>query len=199
MAISTKYRWYVYFAALAVALVAARWAGGQNRELTPVSPPAASSGVRRDPEVSPHDPELQLNILGKRVHLAASADPFQGRSWEPAMGTRQGTVAVPPPLPPPLPFTYIGKLVDRGAVTVFLSDQDRNYIVRAGDTLHDTYVVEAVEDQRLVLKYLPLGVRQALPLGAEGGASPEGPLDATRPRPTRMPPQPGDEDDDGRS
>src|SRR5262245_21729361 len=121
MAVPTKYRWRVYFAALALALVAARWAGGQNREPAPVPPrSAAPSAVRPDRDRSPHIPEVEVNMLMKRVHVPVSADPFEARSWEPP--TREGPVAVPPSLPPPLPFTYLGKLVDRGVVTVFLSD-----------------------------------------------------------------------------
>src|SRR5215813_2073162 len=140
MVIPTKYRWYGYFATLTLALVAAGWVGGKNHELAPVSPKAASSGVRPDWDASSRGPALDLDKLEKRIHLAANADPFQSQSWAPAMGARQGPVAAPPSLPPPLPFAYMGKLVDRGTVTVFLSDQDRNYILRAGDTLHHIYV-----------------------------------------------------------
>jgi hypothetical protein len=47
-------------------------------------------------------------------------------------------------------------------MVVFLTREDRNYIVRAGETLEERYRIEAVEEERLVLSFLPLGVRQTL-------------------------------------
>ena len=45
---------------------------------------------------------------------------------------------------------------------MFLAKQDRNYIVRAGDTIEGTYLVEKIGDEALVLVYLPLKAKQTL-------------------------------------
>lgn len=185
MAIPAKHRWYVYLLALALTLVAVRWAGGQDRE--PAASAAAQSAPRQardEPAAAQKIPEIQLDKLAKRMHPTANGDPFQARSWEPVANAQQRRVAPPPPPPPqapPLPFAYMGKLVDDGAVIVFLTKQDRNYIVRAGDTLDGTYGVESIEDERLVLNYLPLGIRQTLPFAASPAATAAGlPQPSTR-------------------
>jgi hypothetical protein len=71
----------------------------------------------------------------------------------------------------------MGKWIEDGDVIVFLTKQDRTYIVRAGDTLDRTYRVEKIEEDRLVLNYLPLGIRQTLQFAAA-------------PPPAGTPPQP---------
>jgi hypothetical protein len=77
--------------------------------------------------------------------------------------------AVPPPPPsaPPLPFTYMGKLIEDGQMTVFLTKQDRNYVVKVGDTIDGTYKVEEVSARMMTLTYLPLKIKQTLMIGGE--------------------------------
>jgi hypothetical protein len=72
----------------------------------------------------------------------------------------------PPPQAPPLPFTYLGKMIDGETTTVFLASQDRNFVVRRGDTLDGSYRVEAIEEGGMALTYLPLGARQTLAFAA---------------------------------
>ncbi len=101
-----------------------------------------------------------------------AGDPFQAQSWQPPEQAIRRHVPAPRPEAPPLPFAYLGKLVDEATTTVFLAKQDRNYIVRAGDTIEGTYRVEKVGDDALVLVYLPLKARQTLPFVARAPASP---------------------------
>ncbi|HAN55168.1 MAG TPA: hypothetical protein DCQ77_02695 [Betaproteobacteria bacterium] len=60
----------------------------------------------------------------------------------------------------------MGQLVEDGTLTVFLSRQDQNYAVKAGDSLDGTYRVDKVENRRLVLTYLPLNMQQSLAIGS---------------------------------
>jgi hypothetical protein len=71
----------------------------------------------------------------------------------------------PPPQAPPLPFTYMGKLIDDGRIVVFLTQGEDNYVVRPGDTIDRTYRVDAVTEESLSLTYLPLGQKQQLVFG----------------------------------
>ena len=98
----------------------------------------------------------------------------------------------PPPQAPPLPFTYLGKMIDGEQTTVFLTRQDRNYVVRLGDTLDGSYRVEKIEEDRVALTYLPLGTEQTLPFAATPAAASAAP----KPHGKATRPAADDEDDD---
>ena len=70
------------------------------------------------------------------------------------------------PVAPPLPYIYMGKIIDDGKLTVFLTRDDRAYAIKAGDTIDNQYMVNAVTPQRIELTYLPLGQKQTMMTGA---------------------------------
>lgn len=47
----------------------------------------------------------------------------------------------------------------------FVTRDDRVYDVKPGDTIDQTYSVDAIRDGNLVFTYKPLNVQQLLPLG----------------------------------
>jgi len=203
MAIPAKQRWIIYALALALTLVAVKWAGGQDRAENGAAAARqaeeAAKPARGAPAVAAaaeRVPELRLELLGSRTSPAPAGDPFQARSWAPPPDAEAPRRRLPPPPPqaPPLPFAYMGKLVEDATTTVFLSRQDRNYVVRAGDTIEGTYRVERVADDGLVVTYLPLKIQQTLPF-REAGTAPAalapGALGAKPPK--RLP---DDEDED---
>jgi hypothetical protein len=89
------------------------------------------------------------------------ADIFERQSWEVAAPVQ----AAPPPVAPPLPFAYIGKVVEDGQETVFLTRQDRSYAVKAGETIDGTYRVEKIAPSSVTFTFLPLRQRQQLATG----------------------------------
>jgi hypothetical protein len=194
MAIPAKQRWIVYAIAFVLALAAVSWAGGQDRadsrnagaQSPPPERPARDAAA--DHAQADAIPEVRLDQLGKRAMQAPAGDPFQPQSWDPPV-ERTIKRALPPPRPqaPALPFAYLGKMMDGETMTVFLAKQDRNYIVRAGDTLDGDYRVAKVDNDGLELVYLPLGVKQTLQFGATPAAAP-----SAKPRK----PQSNDDDDE---
>ncbi|MBA2674829.1 MAG: secretion system X translation initiation factor, partial [Ramlibacter sp.] len=74
----------------------------------------------------------------------------------------------PPPVAPPLPFTAVGAIegahVAEGRPVAFVKQQEQLLLVRAGDTIGQTYRVEAVTSQKIEFIYLPLMQRQTLAL-----------------------------------
>ena len=86
-------------------------------------------------------------------------------------------VAVPAG-PPPLPFTYVGKLVEGGERSAVLARDQAIFVVRPGDSLAGRYRVEAVREEQVLLLNLEFGVVQ--PLAFSGpplpGATPSPPL-----------------------
>jgi len=179
MAIPVKHRWIFYLIMLACTLVAVKWAGGQDRAEVAVAEPlpradTATVPASRDSSATEAVPELQLDKLSRRARPTSASDPFEARSWEELARAEARRSAPPPPPPPPqappLPFVYLGKLIEEGGrVTVFLTKQDRNYIVRTGDTIDGVYAVEAAEEERVVFTYLPLGISQTLAFAAPTG------------------------------
>ena len=177
MAVPAKQRWIVYVIAFALALLAVRWAGGQDRAdsrnagAQSPRPERPARDTAADNAKAEALPEVRLDQLGKRPTLAPAGDPFQPRSWDPPV-ERTVKRALPPPRPqaPALPFAYLGKMMDGDTMTVFLAKQDRNYIVRAGDTLDGDYRVAKVDNDGLELVYLPLGVTQTLQFGTTPAA-----------------------------
>jgi hypothetical protein len=198
MPIPAKQRWVIYVIALALTLVAVKWAGGQDRTDDGLAAARWTDEAVKPARVAPAStaaaeglPELRLDRLASRTSPAPAGDPFQTRSWEPAPAPVQTSRRrAPPPQAPPLPFAYMGKLVEDTTTTVFLARQDRNYIVRAGDTVDGTYRVETVGEDALEFLYLPFKARQTLPLTAPA---------APAPAPAAAQPKkrvPDDEDDD---
>lgn len=155
---------------LALTLAAAAWvdhgdrdnsvelAKKSTRQVAQRTPPAAgpSAGLGQTPTT------LTLTDLARNKYTTSHADLFPGRDWIPP------PVAIPtgPAGPPPLPFAYIGKLLEKGGPVLFLLHQERTLAVRQGDLIDGTYRIEKITPQSVVLLYLPLKQQQFLDLGS---------------------------------
>jgi len=90
-------------------------------------------------------------------------DPFRNKSW----------VLAPPPLPPakptapPLPFQYLGKIMEDSGIRVFLNHQGKNLIVKAGDMINGIYTVVDIAGSQMTFLYQPLKEKQTLSIGAD--------------------------------
>lgn len=88
---------------------------------------------------------------------------FAARSWQPP--------PPPPPPPakptaPPLPFKYAGKLLDDGAIQVFLTQGNATALVKEGDQIGN-YDVEQITATTLTMNFRPLNEKQTLNIGAK--------------------------------
>lgn len=88
-------------------------------------------------------------------------DPFRTKTWY---------IAPPPPPPPkprapPLPFQFLGQLIEDNEVRVFINHQGRHLVVKAGDVINGAYTVEAISPGQVVFVYQPLQERQVLTTG----------------------------------
>jgi hypothetical protein len=167
MAMTPRTRWLILAIALGLTLMAARLVGREDDR----PPQAAPSARTAEPAAAARAPgQLDLDRLAARKSGAPAGDPFRALSWQSVAQEEARKNAPPPPPPPrpqapPLPFVYMGKLIDEGRIVVFLTQGDRNYIVRQGDTIDGTYRVDGVTDQKLSLTYLPLKQKQELAFG----------------------------------
>jgi len=163
--------------ACAASVLATQWADAQvaaEPDVKPRKPPDTKTG---NPA-----PEVQLERLGPRPPAGQTADPFQARSWAPPASPtppqRRTTVKREPP---PLPFTYLGRIVDGDATVVMLARENVSFVVRLGDTLERDYRVSRIGDEGITLHYLPLNVDQTLSYSAAAPAAAAGPPAAPRP------------------
>jgi len=162
----TSIRWIVYGVVLALALIGIRVADRPDGRAA--LPPAPARVQAREGAVA-RVPELALERLGERTQRGTEGDPFNALAAEEVR--RAAPLPAPPPAPqaPPLPFAFLGKLIDADRITVFLTSGNRNWVVRSGDTIDGAYRVEAVGDQTMTFTYLALDIRQELGIGAAPG------------------------------
>jgi hypothetical protein len=75
-------------------------------------------------------------------------------------------VVRPAPTAPPLPFVYVGKMIEQGKTpTVFLERQARIYVVHEGDAIDSNYRVDAINVPLMTLTYIPLDIKQTVQIG----------------------------------
>lgn len=76
--------------------------------------------------------------------------------------------AAPPsePVPPPLPYAYLGQYRDAEGSRVFYLNRDEQVILaKPGTQLDNEYRLEADVSHGLIITYLPLNKGQTLPIG----------------------------------
>jgi hypothetical protein len=174
--LSEKLRYGSLGALLVLTLFAAAVPGEPERR----DSPRADAGSRPRPAPEARAPETaplpaDAGQLRREALAEPMGNPFSRRSWatarRPAPPAAPEPLAVsPPPAPtaPPLPFSYMGRLLEEPSQrpVYFLVEGDRLHTVAQGDVINGTYRLEGVEAGRLAITYMPLNVRQFLPLGS---------------------------------
>lgn len=145
------------FLALACAGLVASVVAGREKPSSPALEPPA----RIDTRIRVAE-ELDLSGLERKAPEGAKADLFGNFDAKPAAPQGPGKPAKP--TAPPLPFAYLGKVIEDGKAAVFLSRGGESYSVAAGDTIGGEYRVDAVSDREITFTYLPLKTKQRLPL-----------------------------------
>jgi hypothetical protein len=148
---------------LALALLATAVTGREEVSGEITREPVAR--LEAPPAASPAG-ELDLDKLERRTNEDKVPDLFALR--DPAPGKKSARppprAAAQPAAPsaPPLPFTYLGQVLDGGKLAVFLAQGNEHYSVQAGQEIDALYRVEKILDDEIVLTYLPLGLQQVL-------------------------------------
>lgn len=157
MKLNAGRRWAVLLGLLAAAAGLYLSDGGLPAGPVPARAESAAPG-----KVSGADrkPEPTIAEIRPRPVAARAGDAFALRNWAPP----------PPPRPvvpsaPPLPFAFAGKKLEEGAWLVFLTWQDRMYIVKENEAIDGLYRVDAIRPPEMSLVYLPLQQVQTLAIG----------------------------------
>jgi hypothetical protein len=113
-----------------------------------------------------------LRVAHRVADQTAAGSLFAAHSWyvppppPPPAPTVTAPVAPPKPTAPPLPFTFMGSYTPNGSPAVFfLTNGDKVYDVHLGDTIDNTYTVDALTNGQLVFTYKPLNQQQQLSTG----------------------------------
>jgi hypothetical protein len=104
-------------------------------------------------------PESEGTITNLFAPLKPPAPPAP-----PSRAERSAEPAAPPV--PPLPFKYLAQVLEDGQQSIFLSRDNRQYSVQAGQTIDNQYRVERITANEITIVYLPAGVRQTLAIPA---------------------------------
>lgn len=153
---------------------------------TPKSSAASVASIAQAPiaDASPPIPPpvpLPLGLVA-RSRVPVTLDPFAPLAViePPKPKTPEPPKVVEVPKAPPLPFQYMGKLVDSessvnsgGAtspatpkkVVVYLVRGNETFSVSPGDAIDASYQFVGLEGDTLVFKYIPLSERQTLATG----------------------------------
>jgi hypothetical protein len=153
---------------LALVLVASVVTGREKPAAAPAEP------VKRvNAKIEVTDADLDLERLKRPERedgqVAAAADPFARRSFNPALEARAAQAAQPAaPQVPQLPFTYLGKVIEDGRLSVFLARGEDSYSVQAGKRhkLDEQYRVDKVTESSVTFTYLPMNTKQTLDIPA---------------------------------
>jgi len=124
----------------------------------------ASSGLE---QVRSGRDDVRYDLAAIKRTMPENIQPdglFGSKSWyvPPSPSVSASNLPPPPPSAPPLAFTFLGRMVDKGEVTVFLFKSGRQYTVKVNDVLDDTYRVDKITAANAVLTYIPLNIQQTL-------------------------------------
>jgi hypothetical protein len=93
------------------------------------------------------------------------AGAFGTQNWTPPPPPPPPSPAPPPPTAPPLPFTFLGKAVEKGEWEVFLARGNETLIVRNKTVIDGVYRVDAIAPPGMTITYLPMNQVQQLNIG----------------------------------
>lgn len=115
--------------------------------------------------------DLDLSRLNREIAAESEDELFPVRAPQaPPPVPVQAVIQVPPappkPAAPPLPFKYLGLMVDGGKLTVFVARGDDLLSLKQGDVIANQYRVDEASEASVTFTYLPLDERQVLTIGS---------------------------------
>lgn len=124
----------------------------------PTQQKTGNSAIRRDL------PTVAETIAVREQYATQADDLFAPHSWQPP------PPPPPPPKPPapkapPLPFRYLGKVLEGSEILAFLGQGTRTHLLRRGDVLAE-YKVDEITPTEITFVYLPLNEKQHLTFGS---------------------------------
>lgn len=140
------------------------------------STPTSRESTMLKHESNPGEMHFDLAAIKRTVPKnIQSNEIFRSKSWHvppvqtssqannlTAPSSTASNVPPPPPSAPPLPFAFIGRMIDGNEVTLFLSRNGQQYVVRKNERLDDTYRIEEITSTEATITHLPTNTQQTL-------------------------------------
>ncbi len=112
-----------------------------------------------EPSLSAGAPDTRADVEGRIIDIFAVPR-------KPVPKQMAAAPEVPAaPVAPPFDYEYMGHVVEQGEESFFFTRADRPYIVKIGDTLDGSFLLESVSGNVAVVVYVPLGLKQTVVLG----------------------------------
>ena len=151
---------------LALSVVVSALASVVAGRVQPSPPPARKSAAPRVDTRAPAAADIDIAKLEARADEGAKADAFAPRNFSPIVPAAEAQAqpqAPAKPTVPPLPFKYLGRMIDGDKLEIFLEQGQEFIAVEPGQRVGD-YRVEKVTEEQIVFTYLPLKTKQTLAL-----------------------------------
>ena len=126
--------------------------------------PAVVEPVQRVDTRLQVDADFDLTKLAERMSEGAKVDAFAPRNFSPVIPPQgEGKAAAARPEAPPLPFRYLGKMIEDGKTKIFLANGEESITATPGQRIGD-YRIDKITEAEVRITYLPLKQQQSLPL-----------------------------------
>jgi hypothetical protein len=154
------------FLGIALVLGAGMVMGPEQAQRTNAAPAPAEPPRRAEtaPIAVPDDLDV-AKLVRRRTDMEVEdlfGNPAPGAPIPPPAQTAKAEPVVAAPTPPPLPFSYLGRMTKGGKAIVYLLRNGDMVLAETGVTLDGTYLVENISSSTVDFVYLPLQARQAL-------------------------------------
>jgi hypothetical protein len=144
-------------------------AAPRNAARAGATPAAVTTPLRASAPSAKQQPAPMVLALVPREQVreqGAGADAaFNVQSWAPPPPPPPKPAPPPPPVAPPLPFTYLGKVLENGVWEVFLARGSETLIVKNQMVLDGVYRIDNIAPPSMTMTYLPLKQVQQINIG----------------------------------
>lgn len=152
--------------ALAVTLIATVVSGREKPGTDLVAAPAERAAAQLGAQGSVQEAaDIDLDKLQRpKKEISPAVELFTAADPQPAAASEHGKSQARAVPEPPLPFQYLGKVIDDGKLSVFLMAANAYYSVQQGETVIKQYRVDRITDAAVTFTYLPTGTQKVLPV-----------------------------------
>lgn len=141
-------------------------------EIGAVQTPAIMENKERTRQSKERLDQIALNVdkLSREKVALPARDPFAAILPPPPPAPKIAIPPPPPPVPmaPAFPYTFMGRMIENGTTTLYLSRQDQSYSVKLNDVLENNYRVDKIDNDQVIFTYLPLNTQQVMYIGRAG-------------------------------
>lgn len=159
-----KLRHLLLAVALVVTVAAALWPAREEEVPVEAIVRAHAPSAAPVPETAPRVAALPVPESSPLRMPEMQASLFPRQTWVPPPPPPPKPPPPPPPSPPPLPYTYLGRWVEDGKLTVFLVQGEQAIRIEKGAVLQGNWRVDEITERQVTFTYLPLDMQSTLGL-----------------------------------